>query len=263
MTDASQTLALLSEANKDGLLKLIYQDLAQPGVREVGKALQTVLSLGNNVLLPLRLLNETTRAFETRKFNQIANRFSSIPHDTLIDVSPEIGIPILESLSHTSDESLRTLFIELLASSADLARVDLVHPSFVKVIQNLSPDEGLILASIKDDQGIAFVSIEARTLGKDETTIVHDILLVPPDDVQLPHRMPLYIFNLVGLGLLEIRRNLFLLDPNKYGNIEVFFKEQFDLVKSSFSDDNYVEVEFNRHVAVLSPYGKSFIEACL
>jgi len=41
-----------------GLLKEIYGDLAKPGVSQVGKALSTVVGLGNTILWPVALLNE-------------------------------------------------------------------------------------------------------------------------------------------------------------------------------------------------------------
>ena len=41
-----------------GLLKEVYGDLAKPGVEQVGKALGTVIGLGNTILWPIALANE-------------------------------------------------------------------------------------------------------------------------------------------------------------------------------------------------------------
>lgn len=44
-----------------GLLIEIYGDIARPGVRQVGKALETVIGLGNTILWPIALANEHSR----------------------------------------------------------------------------------------------------------------------------------------------------------------------------------------------------------
>ena len=44
-----------------GLLQEVYGDLAKPGVRQVGKALRTVLGLGNTILWPLAWANERSK----------------------------------------------------------------------------------------------------------------------------------------------------------------------------------------------------------
>ena len=49
--------AATSVAKEKGVLRALYDDLASPGVRQVGQALGTVLETGNIILLPLRMLN--------------------------------------------------------------------------------------------------------------------------------------------------------------------------------------------------------------
>lgn len=46
-----------------GLIVEVYGDLAKPGVQQVGKALETVLGLGNTILWPLALANARARAW--------------------------------------------------------------------------------------------------------------------------------------------------------------------------------------------------------
>ena len=136
---ASSAVSMLALRSPD-LLKEIYGDLAKPGVSQVGSALGTILGLGNTVLLPLRLLNEKSRQFEQKNFGEISDRFSKIPSDEVISTSPEIGTPILEKLSYTTDSHIRKLYIELLAKASSSNNVNDVHPSFSNIISNISPD---------------------------------------------------------------------------------------------------------------------------
>jgi hypothetical protein len=43
------------------IIKEIYSDLAKPGVQQAGKALSTVIGLGNTMLWPVALLNEKAK----------------------------------------------------------------------------------------------------------------------------------------------------------------------------------------------------------
>ena len=56
----SQVVA--AAVSDEKVLRLFYHDFAQPGVRQVGKALSTVLGLGNTALLPVKLVNDKALA---------------------------------------------------------------------------------------------------------------------------------------------------------------------------------------------------------
>jgi hypothetical protein len=83
-------------AKNEGALHALYSDLAAPGVRKVGVALETVLKTGNILLMPLRMLNEYAAKVERKNFEEIAERFKDIPESEVLDVRPEIGVPILD-----------------------------------------------------------------------------------------------------------------------------------------------------------------------
>ena len=94
MTDP--TLPILREATQiPGLLKDIYGDLAKPGVEQVGKALGTVLGLGNTILWPLTMLNERARIALEKNLEKYRRQLDG--KDKIVEVSPEVGVPVLES----------------------------------------------------------------------------------------------------------------------------------------------------------------------
>lgn len=257
---ADITAFAAAAANKDGLLKLIYQDLAQPGVQQVGRALQMVMTLGNNILLPLRLLNETARRYEERKFDEIAERFKAIPLEETIEISPEIGVPIMERLSYADDNTIRGLFIELLAKASSIKMVEMAHPSFVNVISSLSPDEAIVLQSLSGRTNVPLISIDAKNDSGSIT--LHDFIIVPPEELSHPDRMPLYISNLSGLGLLEIRRDTFLTKEGAYDAVIAHAQNALSYPNTFPSPDGDRPVEPTKHMLTVLPYGKSFISAC-
>ncbi len=105
MSDSSLTL-LKEAAQIPALLKEIYGDLAKPGVSQVGKALGSVLGLGNTILWPVTLLNERARIALEKNLEKYREQIKDIPNEELTEVPPELGVPIVEKLSYVTNEEL-------------------------------------------------------------------------------------------------------------------------------------------------------------
>jgi hypothetical protein len=264
--------AVLGEiAKPEGVLKAIYKDLASPGVKQVGRALETVLQTGNIVLLPLRMLNEFAANFERRNFEQIADRFSNIPEGDIVDVRPEIGVPILEKLSATQDPDLRHLFIELLATAADREKVTLAHPSYVRVIESLSPDEAHILKEWKGKS--LFPSMSVTKVGKASSSVtLRDLVVVPPSGVAVESMLSVYVANMAGLGLLTVREGTYLADEEAYEPLINIARKDFPEIKNGslqFSISSESEklsegdVVYNKGCIEILSYGRVFQHACI
>jgi hypothetical protein len=262
---------LSAVAKNEGVLHALYSDLAAPGVRQVGKALETVFKTGNILLLPLRMLNEYAANVERQNFEEIAGRFAKINDDDIVDVRPEIGTPVLEKLSITEDPDLRRLFIELLASAADRNKVEAAHPSFVRVIESLSPDEAHILQAWKNETLVPCLTI-AR-LGKDNSTVtLRELVVRAPAGVSAEKLLPVYIANMTGLGLLRQREDAWLADPATYVDLIEMAKSEFpgnkdgSLALSFRSGEGSVtegDILYQKGCIQILSYGRVFQHACL
>lgn len=249
-------------AQDSGVLTLVYKDLAQPGVRQVGKALETTLQLGSSLLLPVRLLNEKVKQFEERKFREIAARFNKIPDEEIVDVSPEIGVPILEALSITADSSLRTMFIELLAKSATMSELQVAHPVFVKFISSLSPDEAKILMEIKG--AVPFIDLVYKSKNEQNIHLIRELSRLKFEDfseISYPNNIDIYMENLFGLGLIYIERIEFIAEEGIYESI-------FDKLKPSVKYDHTFEdegltwnLDYRKGLIYMTSLGETFARA--
>lgn len=262
MVDPTAALGVIK--SEKGLITQIYKDLARPGVSQVGKALGTVLGLGNTILIPLRLLNEYSRKFEEKNFEEIADRFSKIPEEEIVEISPEIGVPILDALSHTEDSRLREMFIELLGKAATQSKVDQAHPSFVSVIEALTPDEALLLTSWRDKNSHPFITLKLlNPENKAMSKQFADLICLPPKGILHTENLGFYISNLVGLGLIEIKRELELADSSHYDAIINFAKNKYNLgEKVDVGEEKEWNVDYKKSTFGFLPYGHKFIEAC-
>ena len=136
-------------SGKDGLLKEIYGDLAKPGVVQVGKALETILGLGNTILIPLQLLNAKGKLIVENNLNVYRQKLEDIDDANIIGVSPEIGVPIIEKLTYVTNEQLVELYTELLKKASIESQCSNAHPNFLNIINSLSPDEAVLIKAIK------------------------------------------------------------------------------------------------------------------
>lgn len=144
------------------VLGMVYQDLAQPGVKAVGNALGTVLEFSASFLLPVKLLNEKFKLNFTKRLNEYREKLEQIPEDKQCEVHPQIGTPIMEKLSYTTNEEIADLFTTLLANASNIDMVNTAHPSFVNMIERLSPDEARILKYLHSANEILYCSFKAN-----------------------------------------------------------------------------------------------------
>jgi hypothetical protein len=219
--------------NSSELIKIIYEDGAQPAVRNVGKALGTIFDKPNIWLLPMWLNNEKAKAIFMRNLEKFKESLYKEDEEEIVEVIPEIGVPILNKLSYIQNEDIAAMFVNLLVTASIKTTEGNAHPSFVNIISNLSSDEAKILNAIKTDLFIQrlypFIDV-VTVIGKDQwiktgaylTSIEHEM------DLLFPENISLYLENLISLGLLF---------PNEYGisDTKIYeyiverYKKEYDL----------------------------------
>ena len=257
-------LDVIKEAIKlPALLKDIYGDLLKPGVKQLGKALETVLGLGNTILLPLTLLNEKARITLQLNLEKYREQLQDVPEESIALVPPEIGIPIVEKLTYVSDDELSALYVNLLAKASTVNTNDLAHPGFVNVINCLCPDEVIFLRQLYKRDPLPFVSASLfdkkvgslfQPIGDLLTGVEKEISLLFPDNAQA------YISNFEGLGLIHVRRDIYLDHQPFYDALEKLYRPQYESLPF---DKKKKKLEFKKGKIDVTPYGSMFMEACL
>ena len=257
-------LAVAKEAAKlQDLLKEIYGDLLKPGVKQLGKALETVLGLGNTILLPLTLLNEKARITLQQNLEKYRQQIQDVPEENIALVPPEIGTPIVEKLTYVSDDELSGLYVNLLAKASTVDTNHLAHPGFVNIINCLCPDEVILLRELYRRGPLPFVSVKLvdkkdeslfQPIGDLHTGVEKELDLVFPDNSQA------YLSNFEGLGLIHVRRDIYLDNQRFYDPLEKLYRPQYE---SMPFDKKKKKLEFKRGKIDVTPYGSMFMNACL
>ena len=261
---SAELLPTLAKAAADqGLLTQLYGDLAKPGVSQVGKALSTVLGLGNTLLWPVQLMNERARLSLEANLERYREKVSQIPQDKVAEVPPEVGVPIAEKLSYVSDPDLRELYTSLLAKASNSETQSQAHPSFVNVLNNMSPDEAQLVRQFQREGGaVPFVTAKYVNPQKNHWLQLVDVHFSVQSDTKLtfPGNLPAYVSNLEGLGLIDVRRDIFVVPEDVYAPLQSQVEAQF---KDLQRPPEFSQFRCERGKIEVTRFGWLFIQACV
>lgn len=124
----------------------IYKDLAHPTAANVGRALETISKVA---LSPVALLDWSFEQTKDWLKEKVVARLSTIPAEYLASPSLRVVVPAITHVAMAHDSpSLRDLYAELLLKAMDGRTKDSVHPAYVHLVAQLSPEEALVLMSL-------------------------------------------------------------------------------------------------------------------
>lgn len=244
------------------ILQEIYGDLAKPSVQKVGNTIGALFGLGETIMWPVMLLNQRAKVSLENNLKKYSERLEKVPAEKITTVAPEIGVPILNKFSYVSNQELVDLYIELLAKASNVEQNSLVHPSFIKVIESLSPDEALILKSIFGEHYIPYIRIVGN-IGNSRTITLEDLIaFFPNTTLTYPENIKAYISNLVALGLFTLKPDSVLADKVYEPHIEYFNSSLDSLIRKNIDSRSSVQsFSFKRGTIAITEFGKLFLLA--
>ena len=129
-----------------------YDDVLQPAAKETSKLIERIPRAINAAFAPLDIWIEH-RNFNVDKTKQLLNeKLKDKNPDSIVPPEPYVAIPALQAISYSmGSDDLRDLYANLLAKSMQKDTKDLVHPSFVEIIKQLSPADAKMLSLLAND----------------------------------------------------------------------------------------------------------------
>lgn len=204
----------------DGVLVEVYKDALSPAVKPIGEILsflpRTVKVAFNGVEKWLINKEETLRLTA----ESVREKIKAIPEEKLVEPEPYVAIPAMQQLSYcVNNEELRELYANLLVSSMNADKKWQVHPAFVDIIKQLTPDEAKFVRNLSPNVSQNNALIDAR-LENEKTgsgsTIISNFTNVGLDKVDLPENICSYIDNLERLKLIQIPPTMSLTNKDLY-----------------------------------------------
>lgn len=268
-------MLLLSEAlnimdNLDDLCEALkvapklYDDGLKPGVKATGKVLALIPEAINAALAPLQqwIDKREYNVAETKKLLQLKLDKVGVEH---IDMpEPYVAVPALQAISYTmSSDVLRNLYANLLARSMTDSEKNKVHPSFVEIIKQLSPDEARLISCLIDIDSVPLIEIR-RVINNEGSffielcnfTCLADNICDRHDPVDIAG----YIDNLCRLRIIEIPEGRYLVGEDTYKPLEEH-PIIVDIMNTPLPKGQRWKI-VKKKLEVTS-FGKEFIEVCV
>lgn len=273
--DMLEDLAKMASATDECALE-IYKDLAQPSARVVGKTLGTTLEFLFTPFSALQLVNDKLKVNFQHRLQQYADKMQQLPEEKQCEVHPELGVPIMQRLAYTTNDDVAELFLELLASASNLDKVGLAHPSFIAIIDRLSPDEAKLLKYVAENEGIVlYVDFRAKRLKEENETLnkfdfdtsfieLEKWHTIVTRDLELdfPDNLHMYWANLISCGLLIDGAELGFTDMDeKYNEIAEYNK--IVEVRQENVPMKYREIQVHNSYFQITALGAQFLDVCV
>lgn len=251
MLEESKIIAeLIPESTKEELLN--------PSAKLVGQALSGVLHFFLDPLVKLNVVrNQEIQDFEQK----IISKNEEIPIENRDGSKKYLALKAIEDAKFQLDsEELREMFANLISSSLDSRKNNLVQPSFSSILRDLSPEDAQTLLYFKNNSALPLVDI--RFESEDSSIFANylmNIILVNNDTIQ----RPISITSLERLGLISVVDSK-LQSPSNLTKYESFISSETYIILNEnlpFTADGctFTKLGIIEKAVQLTPLGTDFI----
>lgn len=195
----------------------------------------------------------------------ITDKLQTIPAELIVAPAPRIVVPALQNASLTEESEIREIYANLLASSMNSAVKNGVHPGFVEIIKQLSPDEAKIMKYIYSHNTIPTITLRYEDDDGGGVDVVKNFSNIGElVGCEQPFEINKYFDNLTRLGLLE---NLGQLSSLTHKELYEPLKNHSFLVRKINNLEQYrplfTKTKMQESYIHISDFGKAFCSICL
>ena len=251
------------------LAKDVYVDGLQPPIKVLGETLAGILRAITHYPRLWGQVSEISLDEKTERFRKnLVEKVEAIPEENRILPPPNILGPSVQALEYgIFDDHLSDMFSALIANSMDSRLSNKLHPAFINVIPQLSPEEGRFLDSFRQ------IKINLRTGNVILPYIISNSSCanghITEDAKFINSRLndrDLYlsgsgIENLLRLGLIYLKSTQINV-PLQYEKIEEYIESLNSGSDCSICNTNFTTIYTYGHWG-LSPFGRDFVLACI
>lgn len=227
----------------------IYDDALKPTTKESGKVLSLIPRTINAALVPLRqwIANKEYNLAETEKL--LTKKLEHVSEEKIVTPEPYVAVPAIQAISYSmNSKELRNLYANLLAKSMNSDTKDLVHPSFIEIIRQMSPIDAQIFSNIINKPIRPLISIEITSSDGGKRIFVENCSWIT--NISLS-KCRASFNNLSRLGLIEIpfdgsytcKKNYDIVKSNPlFVDIESECKNNLTEGESVFYNEKYIKL---------------------
>lgn len=248
----------------DGAITQAYKDVVQPSAKPLGE----ILALFPRTLRLAFIGWEkwlTNREESLRLTAEaIEEKVKQIPEEKIVEPESYIAIPAIQQISYCQNNAdLRNLYANLLVSSMNSDKKWLVHPAFVDIIKQLTPDEARIINCVGSFKNNFLPLIDVKGVLKGNNSKGHQLLVtnfttLGFDVIENKENICSYVDNLVRLNLFEIPPTYHLTNERLYDSLE----QSPILAQLTKPYSASYNLSFSHKILVISNLGLQFKRVC-
>lgn len=184
-------------------VKKIYEDGLSESVKETGKISTDIIKSARLFTAPFQFFG----AYQDRLTKYLDKVREGVPEERQIEAPTSLSGPIMDRLKYLEETNYLTdLYISLLQRAIDKERINEAHPAFFHIIEQLSPDEALLLfkiaeESIEYDYTMDLTENENGKSRFENVKVLKDTS--PKDRMTFSEHFEMYISHLESLNLLK------------------------------------------------------------
>ena len=194
----------------------------------------------------------------------VKEKLRNVPENNIVSPTPRIAVPALQNASITEEYEIRELYANLLANSMNKIVKDGVHPAYVEIVKQLSPDEAKILCYMREYTTVPIITLRREYEKGEGVEIIKNFSNIGElSHCEHPFEVNKYFNNLIRLGLLEGSTlssliNKWLYEPLKtHTYVEPYLREEY------LQQTQYNKAKFKEGYMELTDFGKAFCRVCL
>ncbi|MFA0962707.1 DUF4393 domain-containing protein [Roseivirga sp. BDSF3-8] len=209
MNDKSIIKEVVDSATALASAMPIYQDLAQPAAKQLGKSLEVVAKTVNMALAPLSAAVWGYEKIQIWLESKLVNELKDITPDQITPPNPHVVGPAIEALRYAGEsKQLREMFAKLIATSMTKDIAENAHPTFVEILKQISSDEAKVITGFLNNEIHPFITVhEHFNDGGSRVVMAHWTSLAIEKECDHPAFASIYMENLARLGVLEFNDN--------------------------------------------------------
>lgn len=258
----------MEEKDSLGVSKIIpkiYDDALSSAAQETGKTIALLPKVINAALSPVRkwIATREYNVAETDKLLQ--KKLEKVGAEHVVSPEPYVAVPALQAISYTmGSDDLRNLYANLLARSMTDMLKDKVHPSFVEIIKQLSPDEAKLIHYFIDKESIPLIDIKLLLdpVGRSFSIQLHNFTCIAEglcDDCD-PVSVAGYIDNLCRLKIVDIPEYQRFADDAVYKELKGN-RVVMDIMNTKLPENQSWDIEKKK--LDVTAFGRNFIDICV
>lgn len=261
---------IIEKLANTNVLDKAYDDLVHPTAEPIGQMVSFVPRTMRVWLQRWEKWIINAEESVGRTLSAVGDRANSIPEEHLVEPAAHLAVPAIQQLAYCYDsEDLREMYARLLLSSMDDRTSEYVHPSFVQILKEISPDEAKLLSAlvVASNEHMSIPMLDLRIVPQDQIvpykwrTLLEGYNECCIGVCEYPDQSLIYLNNLERLGILERRNHYTENDIDKLEAFETSETIRSAKEKASLGKDD--RFDFQRWSYQPTDFGTNFIKVCV